>query len=408
MVELMSAAAADGGGEISDRALRTCRAPIVAVCLGFAASLILSWPLWRARDAFPHVPVWSGFSPPGAPWDLAYPLALCLSLGACVAWLRPRLAAGLTVLLLVLLVLQDQQRLQPWAYLYGLILARLALTTPDDRGVATLRHDLRLLIGCMYLWSGLHKLNLEFVEEAFPWMLEPLTVWLPEPLVNTIQALGWGAPVLEAAIGLGLLSRIARRPALLCCLAMHLGILIMMGPWGHGWNAVVWPWNFTMMALVVWLFGRAEAGLVESLRPRDITGAVLLIVVGLAPGLHFSGHWDAYPAFALYSASTESASFILAAEDRERLPAAARPHAEATEPGPLQLSADHWALAELGVPAYPEHRVFVAMHAFLCNRMGAESEVHLLTHERGRLSGERTFTTYECGNPEPLQRTVVK
>ena len=110
-----------------------------------------------------------------------------------------------------------------------------------------------MVVASTYLWSGLQKFNVSFATSVFPFIIEPLLPPSARPFAQHGAVL---IPVVEAAIGVGLLLPKFRNVSVLLGLVMHLGILASIGPWGHNWNTVVWPWNFAMMALLVALFWR--------------------------------------------------------------------------------------------------------------------------------------------------------
>lgn len=69
---------------------------------------------------------------------------------------------------------------------------------------------LRLIVVSTYLWSGLQKLNAGFFEDVFPWLIEPMTVLLPGFLEGSLRPAAIAVPLIEAAIGVGLLTRSLR------------------------------------------------------------------------------------------------------------------------------------------------------------------------------------------------------
>ena len=78
--------------------------------------------------------------------------------------------------------LGDQTRWQPWVFLYGFLLGTLALFSWDSEDVAGRNRALniaRLIIAATYLFSGLQKINLNFMQQDFPWIVSPITdvIW---------------------------------------------------------------------------------------------------------------------------------------------------------------------------------------------------------------------------------------
>lgn len=91
------------------------------LCAGLLAGILLSFRLWTADRFFPLMPVWDAL--PGMDNTLHNGLLGVLLLTVGANMLMPK--RGLTVALLaelVLLLLLDQNRWQPWVYIYGLFL----------------------------------------------------------------------------------------------------------------------------------------------------------------------------------------------------------------------------------------------------------------------------------------------
>src|SRR5262249_15143519 len=107
--------------------------------------------------------------------------------------------------------LWDQSRWQPWFYQYLWMLATIAVLRrkPEDALDAS-----RLILAAVYFWSGVHKFNSGFLNEAFPWMIEPF------PLLRSLARVAIVVPVIETAIGVGLMFAF-RRVAVIAALAMH-------------------------------------------------------------------------------------------------------------------------------------------------------------------------------------------
>ena len=141
------------------------------------------------------------------------------------------------------IVLEDQNRLLPWVVQYVLLLVALCELHGDSH---TLRRSVLVLCGGIYFWSGVHKLNSTFVEQIFPDLMLPL--WGPPgpvgALVNAVggQLAPWG----ETAVGVLLVwpywAR-AQSLGVLLGVAMHLFILLSVGPLGAHQYVSIWPWN---------------------------------------------------------------------------------------------------------------------------------------------------------------------
>ncbi len=225
----------------------------ISVIAGLLAGFALSPKLWLSSRHYPLTPVWSFIKPLRSPGDYIVLFTLiALLIAAAIVPRREILIA--VFILLVLVVLQDQSRLQPWFYQYALMLLAIALAG-RDRPVAAL-NTCCLIIAATYVWSGLAKLNPSFIGDTFPFLVKPFIgaeqgvgLWL-------VRHLAFLAPLLECALGVGLLIKRSRPLAVLAAIAMHVFILITIGPFGRGVNAVVWPWNLAMIAFLLILFFR--------------------------------------------------------------------------------------------------------------------------------------------------------
>jgi hypothetical protein len=331
--------------------------------------LMLSPRLWLSARSYPLVPVWDGLPTVPAPWDWLVLGVLVAALGAVVVAPRPRLAMLVFVLLAGAWSLWDQTRWQPWFYQYLVMFAVLALgPAPEDpeRGQASL-NACRLIVAGTYLWSGLQKVNVVFATDVFPWLMEPVLKHLPEEWHEYVCDRGWKAAYLECAVGLGLLVWPLRPVAVIGAVGMHLLVLFSLGPWGHGWNTVVWPWNVAMIVFVGVLFGRTR-----HVQPwhifwprRCLVARVALVLFGVMPLFNFFEWWDSYLSVALYSGVTPTARVYISQDVYDRLPpevttAYVRWRWDATpdDPCPYEVDFFNWAVGEMNVPSYPAERVW--------------------------------------------------
>ena len=192
-----------------------------------------------------------------------------------------------------------------------------------------------------------------------------------------VIALALGAATGEAMGGVLLLFPKTRRPAALFLAAMHGFILLMIGPFGYKWNAVVWPWNIAMMVALWAIFWRREAcawptpNLICRAWWRDarvqspLMVPAVVFLFGIMPILSFFGWWDSYLSFSLYSGSTCECDIQIDPEDYLRLPPAAQ---AATDPDTGSVDQTMWSTTELGAMPYPEHRIALNICRSLARR----------------------------------------
>jgi hypothetical protein len=366
----------------------------LVTAVGLAAGLLLAPRLFLAARAYPRAPVLDGWPALPAPLDLVVLGALLAALGGVALAPRPRWwAAGATALALLLAV-DDQSRWQPWFYQYVAMVAALAFARETADTLAAWR---AVLVG-LYLWSGIQKLNATFMAHLFPWLVEPLAGLLPPGLQRGLLA-GWVVvPAVEIAIAIGLLVPRLRNAAVVAAIATHAVVLALLGPLGHGSNAVVWPWNAAMAALAALLFWNAGHPAPPVLVPRRPGAhAAALVLFGVLPVLSFAGRWDAYLSGALYSGNVQAAALSVSDAVSARLPDPARRHVARNRMGANVLDVWEWSMGELAVPSYPEDRVFRAVARGVCRLAADPADVVLVVFGRPRaLTGRRETSRRDC------------
>ena len=372
----------------------------LALAAGLVAGLLLSPNLWISTRAYPLTPLWNTVPPLPYPADYAlFGLLVALVIGAgttrgrIMGWL----AAG-ALALAAFFVLEDQSRLQPWFYQYSFMLAAFCLYGWGRIGTSDALNACRLIVAATYFWSGLQKANAGFFEVTYPWLVEPLTAWLPDWAGSALLPGAYAMPVVEAVIGLGLLTRRFRKPAVVGALLMHAFIMLSVGPLGQDHNTVVWPWNFAMSAFVVILFWRApdEPSPLTILVPgRNFSlgfalRATVLVLFAFMPLFSFFGLWDSYLSSSLYSGASKR-GYVLEWDGSDW----------------QGTGIANLAVQELNTPAYPEERVFKSVFVQKWCEAGSEEELRRVQvgysepvlRVDGRpniLSGERSSEFYSC------------
>ncbi|HSK99741.1 MAG TPA: hypothetical protein VK869_05340 [Rubrobacteraceae bacterium] len=357
-----------------------------AIVVSLVVGLLLSAKLWVSTRAYPLVPL-LGFVPP-LPYPLDY-LLFALFTASLIGILifRERLAGALAVAglaLAVLLVLQDQGRLQPWFYQYSFMLGAVGLSRLAQFPTESALNACRVIVASTYLWSGLQKAHVNFADSVYPWLIEPLASYLPSWAASPLENGAYAVPVIEVAIGLGLLARPLRLLAVVGAILMHAFILFTIGPWGHDWNLVVWPWNLAMVAFVLILFWRApdNPSFIAVVKPGGSAfRAAVLVLFAFMPALNFFGLWDSYLSASLYSGSIEE-GYVYATGS----------------PSAPPVRIIYTAMEEMNVSAYPEERVYKKVFAAMwCETTSSRLEPTLIVYGRPEiLSGEHPSTIYHC------------
>jgi uncharacterized membrane protein YphA (DoxX/SURF4 family) len=372
--------------------LRIC--VIVALLAGFA----LSPKLWLSSRLYPLTPVWSFLRPLGSPGDRIVLFAtIALLIGSLVRPGRVILAAACALLLV--LAIQDQSRWQPWFYQYAIMLMAIALAGVSRQKSAL--NTCRLIVAATYLWSGLAKLNPEFLTNTFPWLMGPFIKIWPGPGQWAADHLAVVAACIECAAGVGLLTRRFRQAAVFAAIAMHAFILISLGPLGLNFNAVVWPWNLAMVAFLWILFSRRA----EEPSLRDIVWGrayafqkIVLVLFGLMPILSFFHLWDDYLSCGLYSGNVDSGTIQFNDTTFDRLPRQIQGYVTADAPNRHELDFDTWSLDEMGVPAYPQIRIFRNVTRRICGYAKDDSSVKLVIEGKFALANGSRSSNFHCSD----------
>ena len=272
--------------------------------------------------------------------------------------------------------------LQPWVFQYGSLLAVLALFTWQSDDVAGQRRTLnfsRLVVAGTYVFSGLQKLNWNFVDNDFPWIGQPIAkVFLLS--TGAVQVLGICAPFVQIAFGAELLTRRFRRVSLVLAVAMHVFILAMLGPLDR----------LEQRGLAL---DRRDGGVRYSavcrreFSPRDVIWsnghhihrAALLLFAMLRPEpLHL---WDSYLVRAVFRQSERGGDLSLrrrpaSAAIRTRLPCG---HTSANT---NVLNVQRWAIEDLNVMPYPETRVYKSIAKTVCGALSDSGQLVLIVREQ--------------------------
>ena len=339
------------------------------------AGMLLSPKLWLSSRAYPLVPPFRFIHPLPSPFDL---IAFATVIGVLIALLFTgnRIVMTAAIALLLLEAIQDQTRWQPWFYQYLVMLLAIALAGAAIPEAAM--KTCRLIVAATYIWSGLAKLNPHFAAEVFPWLIEPLRLPVAFAFLSALAEFG---------IGVALLSQRFRRPALWCAIAMHIFILLSIGPFGHRINFVVWPWNLAMIAFLLILFRTNTPG-------REFWFyKVALLLFGVLPALSAFNLYDQYLSSSLYSGNRASGVIHLSDAALVALPESIAEYA--SDEG---LDISQWAFLEMNVPAYPEPRVYREVTRRVCGYSKDSSGVELVIQEKLALLNGGRRRSYSCSD----------
>jgi len=325
---------------LSPGAQRRLRLVLVAAQ---AATVVITWRLWQARDEPPNLPVLPGLPQPDLGLLVLATLALVL--------VRPRWGLPAHSLALAAAMALDQLRIQPELVSLALL---LWATWPAGEGRPTPASG--LLLGrshliALYLWAGVHKLlSAEYVDSASRFW----TRALPGLDGGLARTLALGVAAFEVALALLVAWPPSRRWAGWVAGLMHFAIFLSLSPLGRGRNEAVWPWNLALAVAAPVLISTWTGGWRAELRASRPAAALLALLLLASPALYYAGRLDAYLSWCLYSVNVPVA-VLVRAEQQRRLDAAGETR--------LRLPDLNSELRSLHVPFPPAQRLFLQYFA---------------------------------------------
>jgi len=257
----------------------------------------------------------------------------------------------------------DTVRWQPWEFMYICMLLIVVFNFSRPKNIILLFH---LFLVAMYLFSGLHKLNRSFLSSF--WMDTILQNFFGLSLNFILEFklffVGLLIPVIEILLAISLLILKSKRKISFILIAMHICILIIIGPFGLSYNSVVWFWNLGLIFVLFILYSSPVICLDNKVLVNNSYWFVLWF---LMPILSFFGCWYQYFSFNLYSGKGYQ-MYICVNNDVDEL----KPYLEF---GKLYrdkpyLILQSWAMSEIKSAPIPELEIYKKMSDEVKKRYG--------------------------------------
>lgn len=379
------------------------RAELLRRALGlFGLALVAAtWRLWTAQHVFPQVPFFYVLDavPDACQWIGG--AAMAIGLGGAVFAPRGGRWAPASLLLFaaaaLVMILLDQQRLQPWAYQFVLVAIVLALA--DARAALPL---LRLLVISFYFHSAATKFDESFLHTLGQQFLGALAHLVGASLDGWSESARLAAaavfPVGELLVAMALCFARTRTAGLAGAVLLHVLLLAILGPWGLDHKPGVLLWNAYFIVQDVLLFSRgwqepAAAPAGKALAPWPVRA--MIWAAALLPFLGPTTWFDMWPSWGLYASSAERVQLLVHRRELEQLPQELRQvtvaSSEADDPW-LTVRLDRWALAALGAPIYPQNRSQLGVAEAVIVRYGLVHRVRVYRFDLAdRWSGTRAY-----------------
>lgn len=406
-----------------------------------------SWPLWLQSGDYPRIPLFVIVR--GWPETVCWLFLGSLLLGMTGAiggalragWTGREISVGsrvswcLVIAGLLGMILWNQHCLQVWVW-QGLWLGVGFALLPTTHCLAWARW----LTLSIYVYSAISKLDYAFLDTYGQTLLQGLWQALPfwpehlEVPRDWKFRLAWLFPLGELAIAGLLVLPVTRQVGWWLSLAMHVCLILTLGPAGLNHHPPVLIWNFYFLLQNTLLFTRgayltassvpdlthitptpadnsagAPGSGSEAIRPstqrrtwlvRGLLGFMLLF-----PATEWIGICDVWPGWGLYAARGARVRLHLPRDPVPPLPAEWRPF---LQPAPLggawrHFDTHRWSFAALGLPSYPQDRFQLGVARAVLDHLPADSEFLIIHHSpANRFTGNRQTTQLE--SLEELER----
>lgn len=355
-------------------------------CAAFLIGILGSYKLWLSYRQFPLAPLVQDLTAPALVHNLNL-FILASSLLFLVFRLNARVMLVFFLGLGLALVL-DQNRLQPWVYFYSIILLLFyhSKNTPDSTFVI---NGIRLILICMYLWSGLHKLNESFLTIEFPQMVQNFFGDKYTFVLNFSKKASILVPLVEIGAGVLLIFPRSRLFGFILAICTHLFVLLLLSGIKH--NPIVLPWNIALILLGVLVFFKNDA-------PISFSGwenLALVFLLGVMPIFNMVNAWGDYLSWSLYSAKNKLFYIAIAEKNWEKfkyLEPALISQGDSSKP--YIVDVDKWSFQELNVPVNPEYLVFRGISRHFCQFDFPANELFFMVYEKPVNS--QNLTRWSC------------
>jgi hypothetical protein len=361
----------------------------ISLCAAFLIGILGSYKLWLTDRVFPLAPLIAGMEAPAVVHNV-----ILIVMASCLLFLIFRLNAWVIVVFFLALGLalgMDQNRLQPWVYFYSLILLFFyhPKNLPDP---ALVFNAIRLILICMYLWSGLHKLNVSFLTIEFPQLVNDFFVGKYPSVFKLSKLLAILVPLIEIIAGILLIFPKRRLVGFVLAVCTHLFVLLLLSGIDH--NPIVLPWNIALILLGFLVFFKDDTLIAFS----GWKNLALAFLVGIMPIFNLVNAWGDYLSWSLYSAKNKLFYVAIAEKNWEQFkylePALI---SKGDSSRPYIIDVNKWSFHELNVPVNPEYQVFRGISKHFCQSALPENELFFMVYEKPVNSQNLTRWTCEDG-----------
>lgn len=340
------------------------------IVVALIISMCLSFRLWIETSPFPANVLISETGQSVLVNSSLFGVLFLLLLGSMVL-VKQRLLLLLAQLICIAFCLMDINRIQPWFYIYNLMLFVFLFyngRVDDSSKYTTFFILLQIIVASVYFFSGWHQLNDNFIETDFQETISSLKGILSERHFNFFKKAGQVVPYILMFIGLGLMIAPIRYLAISMAVVFHVLLVLLLFPGTSHLDYSLWFSNFAFIPMVLLLFsGKTKQRYYSPLFlfQKPLFYFIIILFV-LMPFFNNSNYWPDYLSANFKSGNNRSVMISASTQTAEHLPAELKKYCE-PHYGFMVFNYDRWYLEEKHVKVFPSNLVFKSMYNYLKN-----------------------------------------
>lgn len=321
---------------------------------------IWSYKTWIAERVYPVIPPVDIFK--NVP-DFLHQFLFGFSLLVLLAILCLKINRWLLIALFISEIIScslDVVRWQPWEYMYLCFLLLVIVSFYKPKNILLLSH---LFLISIYLFSGLHKMNRDFLSSVWlnMFLVDFLGLSMEFILKYRLFFAGLIIPVTEIILAIVLLISNSKRKISYLLIVMHLSVLVLIGPFGLKYNSVIWPWNLAMICILIIVYSKPFESVNKNSIVPNLPWLVLWFVM---PVFSFFGGWYQYFSFNLYSGKGNQ-MYVCISENEKELKPYFEPKNYNLCKGKECVNLQNWALEEIKSVPIPEIEIYRKIGVYL-------------------------------------------
>ncbi len=266
---------------------------------------------------------------------------MLMPLGLFLSAKKGNLWFAASLIIFIIFCLLDVSRLTPYFICYLSLFLIIELFRNDQK---QLEKGFIVLLVTVYFFSGLNKFNNQFHERILP------MVWFHSLPLQPTRNMGYLIAATEIFLGLLILFKRTRKLSCTLLIVMHIVLLWKLSPFKWNWNAIVYPWNFAMIGVLVFIFRSPASFFNENLnRPLRLLATLLFAL----PFLSFINLLPENLGYKLYSGISYAPDFKIDKKIQDF-----REYDKSKEEYETMLNPMFYSIQERAVALSPEPWVF--------------------------------------------------